>query len=386
MSRPINLLLVINALPKQGPVNVLESLITGLDPSRVAPVILCLRGRDPGGHDRVFEELGVPIYYFEASLWALELMPKRIARRVEVLAHRLQADIVHAHGYHPDLVVSYLSSSLVRISTQHNISLEDFTYGKGQLLGRYMDARLWSRLPRLDALVGITEHVRRYCQGRCHKGSVRLETILNGIDTSCFRPASTQERAQERARLLPMLPPDAPYIIVCGSLSARKDPLLIIRAFVYLISVGAIARDTQLLFLGAGRLLQACQEASRVLESQIHFLGFRANASDFVRVSDLLVTASHSEGFGLNVAEALLSGIPVVGTDLPPYRELMLSEPDLTSGLYPVGDAEALGRKIVLGLSTSLSPVLVDRLGQHLSLERMADQYMTLYESCCEQR
>ncbi|MDO4692754.1 MAG: glycosyltransferase family 4 protein [Porphyromonadaceae bacterium] len=371
---------VINALPKLGPVLVLEGLIRSIDRRKFTPIIICLRGKDPKGYDDVFAKMGISIHYLHRSFLELELMTLSVARQVARLVDLHKARIVHAHGYHPDLVVSHLPKRLVRISTQHNISRADFTFGKGKWLGRYMDARLWFRLKRIDVIVGITDYVAGYCIDRLGNSSTSVETILNGVDTSAFRPLPDEARRELRRRLFPSVSTEAVLWIVCGSLSKLKDPLLIIRAFVYLLSVGAIPRDSVLALIGQGELEDECRKATLDLEQNVQILGFRNNVADYLMVADALVAASRSEGFGLNVAEALVARVPVVATDLPVYRELMLHDTTLLNLLYPIGDAEALSGRLLVSREVKIPQELHQRLREHLSRERMAKQYEALYQ------
>lgn len=379
--KPLPHLHVINALTRLGPVNVLHSIVCAIDRTRFAPIIVCLRGEDEAGNDEAFRSLGIEIIYLRCSLLYLECLPYRVAERIAAIALERGVRIVHAHGYHPDMAVAALPEGFIKISTQHNISREDFTYGKGATLGRYMDWRLWRALPKMNALVGITDYVAQYCRQRLGANStVEVCTVLNGVDTASFSPLSHEEREALRRELLPDLKPDAPLFVVVGSLSARKDPLLIIDAFARLLRSSLLPEGATLLLLGRGELEAQCRRAAEGLEGRVRLLGFRHDVAHYVQACDVLVSASHSEGFGLNVAEALLCGLRVVATDLPVYRELMMHERVLTDLLYPVGDGEALARALVRSVQRGQGHNLHSRLTEHLGQERMACEYAALYE------
>jgi glycosyltransferase involved in cell wall biosynthesis len=66
--------------------------------------------------------------------------------------------------------------------------------------------------------------------------------------------------------------------------------------------------------------------------------------------ADALAFPSVKEGFGLAVLEAMSTGIPVVTSDLPVFREYLV--PDQDALLVPVGDVPAL--------AAALSSVLTD--------------------------
>ena len=46
----------------------------------------------------------------------------------------------------------------------------------------------------------------------------------------------------------------------------------------------------------------------------LSFLGFRRDISDIFRLSDYCLSVSIREGFGINIVEGLLSGLPVIAT------------------------------------------------------------------------
>lgn len=374
----LRVLYLINSLPQVGPVNVLESLIRGLDRQLVEPHILVLRGEDPSGHDAVFAALGVRVGYLRCSHWELELRTRSVAQRVAGYADEVGAQILHLHGYHPDLIGGLLSEGYVTISTQHNISREDYLLGKGRLLGSYMNARLWRALRKQTALVGITEHVSAFA--RVQHSSGRIYTIHNGVDTARFAPLEAEERAVLRLRLLPDLPPDAVLWLVCGSLSRRKDPMTALRTFIQLLSVGELTDRDYLLFLGDGPLRAELErEVGKLLEGRILLLGFCSNAEEYMAVADYLIAPSHSEGFGLNVVEALLSGLVPIASCIPAHRELLEGLPRLVGLAFPPSDVYTLGQSMQQARGLRLAEEERRVAATAFSQETMARRYTELY-------
>lgn len=373
---PTPILYIINSLPRLGPVNVLEGIIRHIDRELYAPNILCLRSSDSQGNEEVFRKLGVSIHHFNASLWELELFTGRVADRASVLAREVNAALIHTHGYHPDLVASRMRGGYKRVSTQHNISLEDFTFSKGKCLGRYMHLRLWRALGQFDTLVGISQHVTEYAESLATRSTA---TVLNGVDTDKFAPVTQRERINLRESL--GIEPDAYIWCMCGCLSNGKDPLLVIRAFVTLVAERAIPSNSHLVILGRGALEGQCRLLIKGLEDRVHLLGFTPEAHRYVAMSDCLVTASHSEGFGLNVAEALCCGIPVIATNLPPFREILAHIQDLELSLFSVGDSYELANQMLKTMNRRLSEEQTAQARGALSAERMSRDYMLLYDS-----
>ena len=77
------------------------------------------------------------------------------------------------------------------------------------------------------------------------------------------------------------------------------------------------------------------------LGDRVHFVGecSEADLSDHYHKSDLFVLASHHEGYGMVLAEALVRGIPVVATAAGAIQDTV---PSNAGVLVPVGDQDAL--------------------------------------------
>lgn len=130
---------------------------------------------------------------------------------------------------------------------------------------------------------------------------------------------------------------------VCGiaHLRAVKDPLLAARAARLLPS------DSRIRILHVGKALSSAyaRAAAREVEENPRFHWFgeqsRERAAEILLGSRLLVMSSLLEGGANVVSEAVVSGIPVIGTDIPCMQGLLGDE---YPGLFPVGDARMLAQ------------------------------------------
>ena len=73
---------------------------------------------------------------------------------------------------------------------------------------------------------------------------------------------------------------------------------------------------------------------------RVKFLGFRNDVSRLLAVSDIAALVSWREGLPRAVMEAMLAGIPVVGSDIRGNRDLI--ESGGTGFLVSLGDIDAL--------------------------------------------
>ena len=370
------ILYIVNQLRKAGPVVVLHDIIRYLNRSEFRPVIVKLMEDDP---DRsitpLFVEMGAEVYGLDCSFAELELNPAKVARKVERLAERCGADIVHTHGYLPVLVAARMKKRYVRMETLHCICREDFVFSKGMLVGRYMNQRYLRNLARLDAAAAISQSVREFYRMALPHMDVRL--IYNGVETCRFKKATAASRTALREKL--GLPQGRTLFVSVGTLSHRKDPVTVIEAY----KKAFRSNDDQaplLVFLGKGPLAESCGKLAAGWGNMI-FTGYVFNPDEYLQVADYSVCASRSEGFGLNIIESLLCGVPTICSDIGPFTEFLSPYPALRSLQFRVGIVEELKEKL---LEANRSPIdmtdISEDIGNRFSAQQMASGYMELYK------
>lgn len=128
------------------------------------------------------------------------------------------------------------------------------------------------------------------------------------------------------------LNPDHPISLAIGR-------LVPVKAFDNLISAWRACHG-QLIIVGEGPEQATLEELirSRDLKHCVKLAGFRADVRGMMPAADLLVFASHREGFSYALAEALLNGLPVLSTRVPGAEEVLPPE-----YLVECDNVEALG-------------------------------------------
>ena len=142
-------------------------------------------------------------------------------------------------------------------------------------------------------------------------------------------------------------------ITFVGELCALKDQRLLIRA---LATVKRDIPEAVLWLVGdgaAGEELILCAAEEGVSDSVL-FMGRREGACDFIRASDLYVSASRKEGLPFNIREALGCSRTVIASDIKGHRDII--EDGVSGFLFKVGDAEALASLILSVYRGALTP------------------------------
>jgi nucleoside-diphosphate-sugar epimerase/glycosyltransferase involved in cell wall biosynthesis len=138
------------------------------------------------------------------------------------------------------------------------------------------------------------------------------------------------------------------------------------------------ARFPHVCFLLVGERLQSDYDTSiedeltrarEVLGSRLIVTGYRADVADLLRAMDLFCLPSYREGMPRSIIEAMMMGLPVVGTDIRGTREEVV--PGKTGLLVPTRDVVALTRALE---ALIVDPEMSRRLGQ-AGRARALDQY-----------
>ena len=114
----------------------------------------------------------------------------------------------------------------------------------------------------------------------------------------------------------------------------------------------------------------------------VRFPGYMEDNFGLLEAADLYVHCSHEEGNPNGLIEAMLCGLPAVGSNIPGIRECL--PPESWQCLAGAGQSEELAERLLMLLET---PELRDKLGsdnreyaeRHFSMRSMAENYMDYF-------
>ena len=220
---------------------------------------------------------------------------------------------------------------------------------------------------RVDHLIAISEAVRAVLVAD-GIGPRDITVVVSGIDPDEVRRAA-RTPLDVRARL--GLSPDTPLAANVAALVGHKDQHTLIRAA---HAARAARADLHWVIAGEGELRGSLAAAlARLgLADRVHLLGHVPEADALIAEADVLVMSSKEEGLGSVVLHALALGTPVVATRAGGLPEMVPER-----WLVPVGDADALARKVVEALDHP-SPV---PLPSQFTAPAMAAGVLAVYRS-----
>lgn len=307
-------LYIISSLKRCGPVNQLYGTIKYLDRTQFEPMVLTLFRESDDSRITDFYDLNVRTYCLNVTKNNSFYRSKLIIRNI---VDKINPDLIHSHGFRPDLYTYKYLHKYKHCNTVHNYSYEDYVMAYGKFIGKVMADKHIKIFSKMDLPIACSHAIANNLKKHLNKD---IYTIQNGIDNEKFFPVDLQTKLKLREKL--NLDKSKRIFIYSGVLTLRKNPILIIDAF----NKANISNNSELLLLGDGHLRKECE---KVAEKGVHVLGEVNNVIDYLRSSDVFISASKSEGLPMAVLEGLAVGLPVILSDISSHMELVEENKDI---------------------------------------------------------
>ena len=361
----IRLLLLIPTLDRSGAEKQFALLATRLprDEFDVRAVALT-RG---GPYEAMLREHGVPLTILGKRL---KFDPFALAR-LRKLVEDVQPGIIHTWLFAANAYGRMVAGSNSRPKVVVSERCVD-TWKSGWQT--WLDRR---QIARTAKLIGNSQSVAEFYRGLGYSAD-QVVVIPNAVE---IPPPSNSDRDAALAEL--EIPAGARIVGYAGRLARQKRVQDIIWGMQLLRQ---ITENVYLLVIGDGperkKLVRLAQHFG--CDHLVRFLGHREDAGRLIPLLNVCWLASDFEGMSNSVMEAMAAGVPVVATDIPPNRELVIDGE--TGFLVKVGDSVGFAQFTDRILA---DPQLAARLGEagrrrmqtEFSVEKMVNAHARLYQS-----
>jgi len=193
--------------------------------------------------------------------------------------------------------------------------------------------------------------------------------IANGVDVRRCAPRAGRD-AQRRQW---GFDPQHKLIGYLGRQSPEKNPAAA------LLAAAELGGEYRAVYVGGGPLAGELQrQAAQLLPGRCLFTPFLPHVGDALAALDVLIAASHTEGFSLTLVEAWLAGVPVVATPVGAVAELQATHGPLAAVIFLSPSAEALAQGVQQALAAEFAPTIerARRLAwRHWTAEAMAARW-----------
>lgn len=241
--------------------------------------------------------------------------------------------LVHAHLFAANLVAGATLMTLPPIRRPPFVLAE---HAMAERWGRWTLC-VYRWLQRSAALVLVPSQASAASYVAHGIGADRIKVVPNGIDVHGFDQV---DRARARIRLRQQwhIPPDVCLVGTVCRLEAVKGLPILLEAVEKLPVHLVIAGD------GPERACLTSIIQARQLDDRVRLLGSCLEVPELLAALDVFALPSYSESFGIAIAESLLTGTPVVATDVGGIPEVIGRGG--YARLVPPGDPSALAEAI----------------------------------------
>jgi glycosyltransferase involved in cell wall biosynthesis len=344
---------------------VTANIIRRIDRARFAPELCCLKDRGPLG-----EQLAhfVPVHHnFLHNKYDVRVWPRLVR-----LLRRRRIDVLVTVGAGDKMFWGRLAAWRARLpvtlSALHSTGWPD---GVGKL------NRLLT--PITDAFIAVAASHGRFLVEHEQFPAEKVAVISNGVDTQEFAPP---RNASTIRRDLGIGATD-PVVGIVAALRPEKNHEMFLEMARRVLSQ---VSSTRFLIVGDGPCRESLEQTTRHLsiESNVIFLGTRADVPRLLAALDVFALTSHNEANPISILEAMSVGKPVVATDVGSIHEAVVH--GKTGFLAPPRDVQTMTKHI---LDLILNPRLARTLGTgarqaivaRWSIDAMVERYENLIES-----
>lgn len=311
----------------------------------------------------------------------------RCADRLAEVAEKTGADLFHSHTFGTNFYTSLAKkrrASLAAVPIVETMHGFDFLRvdqaGRIPWRARLMLLQDRMTLSRVARVIVISDHAREVML-RLRYPADKLVVIHNAVsvpkDLEGVRDRGRNLRSSEGLDTLPL-------IGTVGRMVPVKSQKTLLEAVRRLKDTGL---QVNAVFIGDGPLRADLEEAAGLLgiEAQVHFLGIRADALEWIAAMDVFCLPSLCEGIPLVLLEAMTVGTPIVASAAGGIPEIV--ENGFSGQLIAPGDPESLTQAVRERVdhpaeSRAMSERAAEVVSKKFSFDRLLTGVAEVYESC----
>lgn len=278
---------------------------------------------------------------FERTPWKPQNY--RSYRMLKKIIDEGEFDIIHCHTPVGAMIARLAAAGARRKGTKVIYTAHGFHFFTGAPMLNWLLFYPAEKIlaPLTDVLITINkeDYDRAQKKMRCK----RIEYVPGvGIDTKKFRCAPVD--LQEKRKELGFGEQDF-LILTVAEMTPNKNHITVLNAMAKLKDKEEFS-NIHYLIVGRGVMRESLQDSAWELGigEHVHFLGYRTDAPELYRCSDMFAFVSFREGLSVALMEAMSCGMPIMCTRIRGNTDLI---EDNVSGIFTENNADAVAENIL---------------------------------------
>ena len=291
-------------------------------------------------------------------------------------------DIIHCHTPVGAMIARLAALSARKKGTKVIYTAHGFHFFKGAPLLNWLlfYPAEWLLAPVTDVLITINKEDHARALKQLH--AKRIEYVPGvGIKTDKFRK-TTIDRDAKRESL--GYGKEDFLLLTVAEMTPNKNHITIFKALALLKDKEEF-QNMHYLICGRGEMWASLEESAKELgiSDHVNFLGYRTDAPELYKASDLFLFVTLREGLSVALMEAMSSGMPIICAEIRGNTDLV---DDNISGVFTENTPEAVAQHILalyrddekrkaLGQAASEKALLFD---EEAVLQQVKDIYLSV--------
>ncbi|MBW9151361.1 glycosyltransferase family 4 protein [Clostridium estertheticum] len=369
-----NILYLITSQQKDGPVNVLLSIVNNIDRTKYNPIIACMYYKNDAKENiNDFTKKDINVINLNMNSMLRGWLDLRAIIKIRKIINKYNIDIIHMHLVRPIIFGTIASGKRCkRIATIHNQEPHQTPHGKFE----YIVNRLEKYALRKCNYITTVSHAVKKSIINCYKlNDNKINVIYNCIDEKKYSCDVINLRQKFN------LNTDDIIVATIARLEKQKGINYLVDAIKILKTNNV--NNFKLLIIGEGSLEEnlKIQVKNNNLDDIVIFTGYLSNINSILNQIDIVVMSSMFEGLGLSLIEAMAHKIACIGTNVGGIPEVIGNEGIIVEKANPVSLANAIEKLIEDdGKRKHMGERLYGRYNKMFTCTKMINEYENLYD------
>jgi glycosyltransferase involved in cell wall biosynthesis len=293
-----NLLIIINSLSFGGNETAALQLISNIDKNKFNCFILVLKNINGPMSDSFFQ-IGFPVLSFDTcSMFSFKFTLNYFKL---LKKYKIKSTISYVFNYQIVLLqfigmISGVKKRIIRVSAMPIKKSSNIKLYLIQLMCNVF----------LTKQIAVSNSVKIWLLSIGGYYSQNITVICNGIKTI---PVNNYKIISKLIN-----------VVMVARMDKAKDYYTLISA---MCIVQKYKPSTNLLLIGDGPERVNLEKFSKKINCRVTFIGFSKNVHNIIKESSIFVHSSFSEGFPNVILEAMINGLPIIASDIPPNIEIL---------------------------------------------------------------